>query len=48
LSFQCQVLLALKADRTIVDYIEKHLRNPTYQGRNKGNGGWLDYRKRWW
>jgi len=42
------VLLALKADRTIVDYIEKHLRNPTYQGRNKGKGGWLDYRKRWW
>ncbi len=48
LSFQRQVLLALKADHRILDHIEKHLQNPTYQGRNKGTGGWLDYRKRWW
>jgi len=48
LSFQREVLLALNAGRTIIDYIEKHLRNPTYQGRNKGWGSWLDYRKRWW
>jgi hypothetical protein len=48
LSFQRQVLLALKADHRILDHIEKHLRNPTYQDRNKGTRGWLDYRKRWW
>jgi hypothetical protein len=48
LAFQHQVLLSLKADKSLVEYVEKHLQNPTYQGRNKGWGGWLDYRKRWW
>lgn len=48
LSFQRDVLLSLEADKTILEYLEKHLENPTYQGRNQGWGGWLDYRKRWW
>ena len=48
LSFQRQVLLALAADRALVGYIEKHLRNPTYQERHAGWRAWLDYRKRWW
>ena len=48
LSFQRNVLFSLKADETILHYLERHLENPTYQGRNKGWVGWLDYRKRWW
>jgi hypothetical protein len=48
LLFQRRVLLGLRADKSIIDYIETHARNPTYQGRNKGWRGWLDYRKRWW
>lgn len=48
LAFQSQVLLALKADKIIIAHIEKHAKNPTYQGRNRGWGNWLDYRKRWW
>jgi hypothetical protein len=48
LAFQRDVLLSLQADKTLLEYIEKHLLNPTYQGRSKGRGGWLDYRKRWW
>jgi hypothetical protein len=48
LAFQRQVLLALHADKAMVAYIEKHAENPTYQGRNQGWRGWLDYRKRWW
>mgnify|MGYP003579104465 CR=1 FL=1 len=31
-----------------VAYVEAHAQNPRYQGRSKGWGGWLDYRKRWW
>jgi hypothetical protein len=48
LTFQRRVLVTLKADKTVIDYVEKHAQNPTYQGRSKGLGGWLDYRKRWW
>lgn len=48
LSFQREVLLELNADRTIVTYVEQQRRNPTYHGRSKGLGRWLDYRKRWW
>jgi len=48
LFFQCEVLVALNADKAMVEYIEKHRQNPTYQGRKAGRGGWLDYRKRWW
>ena len=48
LSFQRDVLLSLEADKTLLEYLEKHLENPTYQGRNEGWDGWLDYRKRWW
>lgn len=48
LAFQRQVLVTLQADKAVIDYVEKHAQNPTYQGRSKGRGGWLDYRKRWW
>lgn len=48
LAFQRQVLLALNADDAIIEYVEMHAQNPTYQGRSTGWRGWLDYRKRWW
>ncbi len=48
LLFQRQVLSNLRADPIILDHIDRHLRNPTYQGRTHGGDGWLDYRKRWW
>lgn len=48
LRFQHRVLVALQADPILLEHLEKHLRNPTYQGRCKGLRGWLDYRKRWW
>jgi hypothetical protein len=48
LLFQRQVLVSLGADKSIIEYVEKHAENPTYQGRNKGWRGWLDYHKRWW
>ena len=48
LRFQRDVLVRLKADPIILEHLETHLKNPTYQGRSKGRGGWLDYHKRWW
>ncbi|TMA61433.1 MAG: hypothetical protein E6J73_11960 [Deltaproteobacteria bacterium] len=48
LAFQHQVLLALSADATIVNYVDRCARNPTYQGHNKGWRSWLDYLKRRW
>ncbi len=48
LAFQRDVLLSLKADKTIIEYLEKQLQNPSYQGRSGGWRGWLDYHKRWW
>lgn len=48
LAFQRQVLVTLGADKTVIDYVEEHAQNPTYQGRSTAPGGWLDYRKRWW
>ena len=48
LAFQRQVLIELNADRKTIAYIEDCEKNPTYQGRNRGWGGWLDYLKRWW
>ena len=48
LLFQREVLAALGADPIMLEHVQKHLRNPTYQGRSQGIGGWLDYRKRWW
>ena len=48
LLFQRDVLAALGADPIMLEHVQKHLRNPTYQGRSQGIGGWLDYRKRWW
>jgi hypothetical protein len=44
LAFQRQVLIALDAHPSIIDHIERHARNPAYQGA----GRWLDYRNRWW
>lgn len=48
LIFQRQVLIDLNADRKTIAYLEEQLENPTYGGRNKGFGAWLDYLKRWW
>ena len=48
LLFQRRVLVSLHADASVLNHVEMHLRDPTYQGRIKGVGGWLDYRKRWW
>jgi hypothetical protein len=48
LVFQRQVLQELNADSKTLVYLEDLARNPTYQGRSRGWGGWLDYRKRWW
>jgi hypothetical protein len=48
LAFQRQVLEELNADEKIIAYIQACERNPTYQGRNKGWRGWLDYLNRRW
>jgi len=48
LAFQRQVLLDLHADEKTIAYLEECANNPTYQGRNKGWRGWLDYLRRWW
>jgi hypothetical protein len=48
LAFQKQVLSALNADETMIQYIEDCSQNPTYQGHNKGCRSWLDYLRRWW
>ena len=48
LLFQSDVLAASGADPMMLEHVQKYLRNPTYQGRSQGIGGWLDYRKRWW
>ena len=48
LVFQREVLLALHAHTAMIAHVEKHKKNPTYQGRNHGWRSWLDYRKRWW
>jgi hypothetical protein len=48
LVFQRQVLIDLNAGPKTIAYIDKLLENPTYQGRNSGFGGWVDYLKRWW
>ena len=48
LEFQWQVLQELNADSKTLAYVEQCAKNPTYQGRNQGWRGWLDYRKRWW
>jgi hypothetical protein len=48
LAFQRQVLHELNAGEEIIAYIRTCEQNPTYQGRNQGWRGWLDYLKRWW
>ncbi len=48
LTFQYEVLQALKGDERILDYVARCGENPVYQGRNSGVASWLDYRKRWW
>ncbi len=48
LEFQRQVLQQLDADSTMLAYIEDLAKDPVYQGRARGWGSRLDYRKRWW
>jgi hypothetical protein len=48
LLFQREVLIDLHADPLLIAYLDKQLRNPTYQGRNAGWAAWLDYLRRWW
>jgi hypothetical protein len=48
LAFQREVMVALNADDKIVRYIDRCAQDPTYQGRNRGWRGWLDYLKRRW
>ena len=48
LAFQRQVLVALNADDEVVRYLDRYAQDPTYQGRNRGWRGWLDYLKRRW
>ena len=48
LAFQRQVLSKLKADETMLDYVDHCAEKPPYQGRNRGWGSWLDYLKRRW
>jgi len=48
LDFQLQVLRELNADPKTMAYLEECLKNPTYQGHNRGWRSWLDYLKRWW
>jgi hypothetical protein len=48
LSFQKRVLIALDAEAELIDYVARCAENPSYQGRNRGPGSWLDYIKRGW
>jgi hypothetical protein len=48
LCFQRRVLVKLSADEKMIDYVTRCARNPSYQGRNRGPGSWLDYLKRRW
>lgn len=48
LAFQRRVLSELNADETLLNYIDRCAEKPSYQGRNRGWGSWLDYLKRRW
>jgi hypothetical protein len=48
LAFQRDVMAQLNADPSAIAYLKTCEKNPTYQGRNRGWRGWLDYLKRQW
>lgn len=48
LAFQIQVLKELKADDSMIAYVEGWQNNPTYQGHHRGWRSWRDYLRRWW
>jgi hypothetical protein len=48
LDFQYTVLRALNSDANTLRYVARCAENPTYGGRNRGLGSWLDYLRRWW
>jgi len=48
LEFQWRVLRRLGAGDELLRYVETCRDNPTYQGRHRGWGSWLDYLKRRW
>jgi hypothetical protein len=48
LAFQYAVLQALNCDPATLRYVARCAENPSYQGRQRGLGSWLDYLRRWW
>jgi hypothetical protein len=48
LAFQYAVLVTLDCDENTLAYIARCAENPSYQGRHRGLGSWLDYLRRWW
>jgi hypothetical protein len=48
LAFQYAVLQALNGDAHTLRYIARWAENPSYPGRQRGLGSWLDYLRRWW
>jgi hypothetical protein len=48
LAFQYTVLQTLNSDENTLGYLAHWTENPTYAGRSRGLGGWLDYLRRWW
>lgn len=48
LSFQLEVLREVNADNSMIAYIERLSKNPTYQGHNRGWRAWWDYFWRTW
>jgi hypothetical protein len=48
LKFQIEVMETLGAEEETVQYLKQVEKNPTYQGHNRGFGGWWDYWKRRW
>ena len=48
LAFQYAVLQTLNSDETTLRHVARCAENPSYQGRNRGLGSWLDYLMRRW
>jgi hypothetical protein len=48
LAFQYAVLETLKSDENTLRYVAQCAENPTYGGRQRGLGSWVDYLRRWW
>jgi hypothetical protein len=48
LAFQYEILRALNSDASTLSYVARCAKSPSYQGRNRGLGSWLDYLRRWW